>query len=90
MPLKRGAILLVLVAAVGGAGYLYFGDRDDATGGGPPIASVSVPGTLSARAELGQRTLRSELRVMPWPERGGTERGRAAAGPCHLRARPPW
>ena len=56
MPLRRGAILLVLAAAVSLAGYLYFGDRNDATGVGPPIASVSVPGTLSARARLGQKT----------------------------------
>ena len=56
MSLRRGAILLVLAAAVGLAGYLYFGDRNDSTGVGPPIASVSVPGTLSARARLGQKT----------------------------------
>ena len=54
--LTRGAILLVLAAAGGLAGYLYFGDRDDATGGGPPIANVNVPGTLSARAQLGQKS----------------------------------
>ena len=56
MSLTRGAILLVLAAAGGLAGYLYFGDRDDATGGGPPIANVNVPGTLSARAQLGQKS----------------------------------
>ena len=57
MSLRQGAILLALAAAVGVAGYLHFGDRDDATGGGGlPIASVSVPGSLSAQAELGQET----------------------------------
>lgn len=55
MSLKRGAILLVLAAA-GVAGYLYFGGGDDATGSGPPIVSVSVPESLSARARLGQKT----------------------------------
>ena len=71
MPLRRGAILLVLAAAVGGAGYLYFGDRDDATGGGPPIASVSVPGTLSARAELGQRTYEANCASCHGPNAAG-------------------
>ena len=56
MPLRRSAILLVLAAAVGLAGYLYFGDRDEATGGAPPMADVNVPGTLSARAQVGQQT----------------------------------
>ncbi len=55
MSLRRVAILLVLAAAGGVAGYIYFGDRDDTTGGGLPIASVSLPGTLSAQAELGQK-----------------------------------
>ena len=57
MSLRRGAILLVLAAAVG-AGYLYFGedDSDGTEGVGPPIANVNVPGTLSARADLGQKT----------------------------------
>ncbi len=71
MPLRRGAILLVLAAAVGGAGYLYFGDRDDTTGGGPPIASVSVPGTLSARAELGQRTYEANCASCHGPNAAG-------------------
>ena len=71
MPLRRGAILLVLAAAVGGAGYLYFGDRDDATGGGPPIVSVSVPGTLSARAELGQRTYEANCASCHGPNAAG-------------------
>ena len=58
MSLRRGAILLVLAAAVGVAGYLYFGedDNDGAEGVGPSIANVNVPGTLSARADLGQKT----------------------------------
>ncbi len=54
MSLKRRAILLVLAAAVSAAGYFHFGDRNDATNGGSPIAPVDMPGTLSARAELGQ------------------------------------
>ena len=56
MSLRRVAILVVLAIAVGLAGYLYFSDRDDAAGGGPPIANVNVSGTLSARAQLGQKT----------------------------------
>ncbi len=55
MSLRRGAILLVLAAAVGTVGYFYLGERGDATGDGPPIANVSVPGTFSARARLGQK-----------------------------------
>ena len=45
MSLRQGTILLVLAAAVGGAGYLYFGedDNDGAEGGGAPIANVNVP-----------------------------------------------
>ena len=59
MSLKRGAVLLVLAVVIGIAGYSYLreghlSDADD--GGGPPIAAVSVPGTLSARAQAGQRT----------------------------------
>ncbi len=71
MSLRRGAILLVLAAAGGVAGYLYFGDRDDSTGGGPPIVSVSVPGTLSARARLGQKAYEANC---------GACHGRNAAG----------
>ena len=60
MSLKRGAVLLVVLAAVIGiAGYSYLGEGrlgDADGGGGPPIAAVSVPGTLSARAQAGQRT----------------------------------
>ncbi|MCE2483387.1 MAG: cytochrome c [Alphaproteobacteria bacterium] len=58
MSLKRGAVLLVLAVVIGIAGYSYLGeghlgDADD--GGGPPIAAVSMPETLSARARAGQR-----------------------------------
>ena len=56
MSLKRAAVLLVLAAGISLAGYLYFGGFDDATGSGPPIVSVSVPETLSARAQLGRKT----------------------------------
>ncbi len=53
MSLKRAAILLVLAAA-GVGGYLYFGGEDGA-GGGAAIASVTVPGSLSARAQAGRK-----------------------------------
>ncbi len=56
MSLRRGAILLVLAAALGVAGYFHFGGGEDGAGGGAPIASVSLPGTLSARAQAGQKT----------------------------------
>ena len=56
MPLRRAAILLVLAAGAGLAGYLHFGERDDASGSGSPMVSVTVPGTLSARARLGLKT----------------------------------
>ena len=56
MSLKRAAILLVLAVALGAAGYLYFDDSGDTAGNGPPIVSVKVPTTLSARAQLGRKT----------------------------------
>ena len=56
MPLRRAAVLLVLAAGAGLAGYLYFGERDDASGSGSPMVSVTVPETLSARARLGLKT----------------------------------
>ncbi|MCY4608870.1 MAG: cytochrome c [bacterium] len=56
MSLKRAAILLVLVAGVGIAGYVHFGKSDNPVGSGPPIVAVSVPATLSARAQAGQKT----------------------------------
>ena len=56
MSLKRAAILAVLAAAVGVAGYLHFGGSDEVGGTGPPIVAVSVPDTLSARAEIGRKT----------------------------------
>ena len=56
MSLRRVAILLVLAAALGVAGYFLFGGGEDGAGGGAPIASVSLPDTLSARAQLGRKT----------------------------------
>ncbi|MYE02172.1 MAG: hypothetical protein F4Y03_13035 [Alphaproteobacteria bacterium] len=56
MSLKQAAILAVLAAAVGVAGYLLFGGSDEAGGSGPPIVAVNVPVTLSARAQIGQKT----------------------------------
>ena len=56
MSLKQTAILLVLAVALGAAGYLYFGEGEDTAGAGPPIVSVNVPATLSARAQLGRKT----------------------------------
>ena len=56
MSLRRGTILLVLAAALGMAGYFQFGGREDGAGSGAPIVSVSLPGTLSARAQLGRKT----------------------------------
>ena len=56
MSLKRASIPLVLAVALGAAGYLYFDDGGDTAGAGPPIVSVNVPATLSARAQLGRKT----------------------------------
>ncbi len=56
MSLRRVSILLVLAAALGMAGYIHFGGEEDGAGGGAPIASVSLPGTLSAGAQLGRKT----------------------------------
>ncbi len=53
MSLKRAAVLAVLVAAIGVAGYLYPGQGEDG-GGGSPMATVNLPGALSAQAQLGQ------------------------------------
>ena len=62
-----------------------FGNRENGTSDGAPIASVNVPGTLLARAE----DLRGQLRRLPRPQCGRTGRDRPAAGPHHLRSRPP-
>ncbi len=56
MSLKRAAILLVLAVVLGAAGYLHFGGGGDTGGAGPPIVSVTVPATLSARGQLGRKT----------------------------------
>ena len=56
MSLKRVAIPLVLAVALGAAGYLSLGDGGDTGDTGPPIVSVTVPATLSARAQLGRKT----------------------------------
>ena len=56
MSLKRAAILLVLAVVLGAAGYLHFGGGGDTAATGPPIVSVNVPATLSARARLGRKT----------------------------------
>ena len=56
MSLKRAAILAVLAAAVGVAGYVYFGGSDEIGGSGPPIVAVNVPAKLSAPAEIGRKT----------------------------------
>ena len=56
MSLKRPAILLVLAAALGAAGYLYVGDDEDTGGVGLPIVSLNVPATLSVRAQFGRTT----------------------------------
>ncbi|MDE0409035.1 MAG: cytochrome c [Alphaproteobacteria bacterium] len=55
MPLKRGALLLALAAAVGVAGYFYFGEGGNGRNGAP-IVAVDVPATLSARAQTGRET----------------------------------
>jgi len=56
MSLKRAAILAVVAAVVGVAGYVYFDGSDEITGGGAPIVAVNVPATLSASAEIGGKT----------------------------------
>ena len=56
MSLKRTAILLILAVVLGAAGYLYFGDGGDTASAGLPIVSVTVPATLTARAQLGRKT----------------------------------
>ncbi len=56
MSLRRGAILAVLAAALGVAGYFHFGGGQDGAGDGAPIAAVSLPDTFSARAQLGRET----------------------------------
>ena len=56
MSLRRAAVLFVLAAAIGVAGYFHLGQSDDAVGSGPPIVTVGVPDILSVEAQLGQRT----------------------------------
>ena len=57
MSLIRATIPVVLVAvAVGVAGHYHFVGNGDVAGNGWPIVVVSMPATLSARAEMGQKT----------------------------------
>ena len=55
MSLKLAAIFIALSAAVGIVGYFYFGNPED-TGGGAPIALVSVPEVFSEQAQFGRKT----------------------------------
>ncbi len=55
MSQKQTAILLVLAAAVAVAGYLHLDEPKDGNVVGAPIVSVNMPGTLSERAQLGQK-----------------------------------
>ena len=73
MSLKRGAVLLVLAAAVGIAGYFHFGEDDGTVGSGPPIATVSVPATLSARAQLGRKTYDANCASCHGPNAAGQD-----------------
>ena len=54
MSLKRASVLFVLTVGTGIAGYLLFGNGEDAAGSGSPIVSVIVPETLSAPARRGR------------------------------------
>ena len=58
MPLKRTGLLLAAIAAIGLVGYFYFGEygNDMAAGEAAPMVAVKLPGTLSARAQLGRKT----------------------------------
>ena len=72
MSLNRPAILLVLAAAVGIAGYLKFGGGgEDGASGGASVASVAAPGSFSARAQTGQKTYEANC---------ASRHGRTAAG----------
>ena len=73
MSLRRGAILLVLVAAGGVAGHFLFGEAEDGVGGGALIASVSLPDTLSARAQLGQKTYDANCASCHGPNAAGQD-----------------
>ena len=73
MSLRRGAILLVLAAALGVAGYFLFGEGEDGAGGGTPIASVSLPDTLSARAQAGQKTYDANCASCHGPNAAGQD-----------------
>ena len=73
MSLKRGAVLLVLAAVIGIAGYFHFGEGDGTVGNGPPIAAVSVPASLSARAQLGQKTYDANCASCHGPNAAGQD-----------------
>ena len=72
MSRKRTAILIVLVA-LGVAGYIWFGQQDDATGSGRPIVTVSVPEVLSAGAETGQQAYEANCAVCHGRNAAGQE-----------------
>ena len=73
MSLRRGAILLVLAAAAGVAGYFHFGGGDRIGGSGPLIVAVSVPATLSARAQLGRKTYAANCAACHGPNAAGQD-----------------
>ena len=73
MSLKRAAILGGLAATVGGAGYIYFGGSDEVGESGPPIVAVNVPATLSARAQLGQKTYEANCAACHGPNAAGQD-----------------
>jgi len=73
MSLRRGAILFVLAAALGVAGYFQFGGGEDGAGDGAPITSISLPGTLSARAQLGRKTYDANCASCHGPNAAGRD-----------------
>ena len=73
MSLKWAAILAVLAAVAGAAGYLHFGGSDRVGGSGPPIVAVNVPATLSARAEIGRKTYDASCAACHGPNAAGQD-----------------
>ena len=72
---SRAAILLAAAAAV--AGYLYLGGYGSGVGedagNSPTIVSVSIPETLSARAQLGRDTYEANCAACHGPDAAGQE-----------------
>ena len=80
--MRRNAVFLYLAAAVLLGGFLFFGDRfgsqnpsvpDDDAEPGPPIVTVALPQSFSARANLGRQIFEDNCVVCHGKDAAGQE-----------------